>query len=469
MPALSLTDLSKEKSATPAIASIDVDSSLRSCVELAQWALQYTPHVACIDEALQGRQQAVLMETAASLRLWGGLHSLLETMRSQGRDVGLWHLATGSTGSVALARLQLLERDASEVDTSQNNTPQSNKPIQPIDDLPLHTLSAARPHLETLHQMGCVSWGQLCAMPRGGITRRFGAGLLDALDKAYGRKSETYAWMALPEVFAISHELHANVENASGLLFAASRQLKLLQAWLRARHQGVVSCQFTWLLDIRRHAPPQGEFTVQTAEPTQDIKHLERLLAEHLNLIELPAPAHTLLLRSVRCEALPELTASLLHDEQRAGEPLHFFVERVASKLGAAAIRRPVLLADHRPEASQRWESATLPSQAAKSVLGRPSVMHAPHAYRPAWLMAQPLKLLVQGDKPYYQGPLKLLLGPERIESSCLVDAVPMQETMPIPVARDYFMAWSASAGLLWIFRERLVEQPGWYLHGLFA
>jgi protein ImuB len=37
---------------------------------------------------------------------------------------------------------------------------------------------------------------------------------------------------------------------------------------------------------------------------------------------------------------------------------------------------------------------------------------------------------------------------------------------------RDYFVARSAQAGLLWIYRERLAQagvEPGWFLHGLFA
>ncbi len=399
---------------------------------------------------------AVLLDTAASLRLWGGLPSLLALLEPQGRELGLARLATGSTGLEALARLY---------------SAQSDKAAAPsIGELLLQNLSAAWPHLQILHQMGCTSWGQLDAMPRGGITRRFGASLLVALDQAYGRKSEAYTWLTAPEVFTVSHELHANVDNASGLLFTASRQLKLLQAWLRARHLGVLSCQLTWLLDIRRNAAPRGEFILQTGEPTQDIKHLERLLSEHLDRIELPAPAHTLQLRSLRCEALPQISESLLPDEQRRGEPLHVFIERVASKLGAGSVCRPVMRADHRPEAAQHWISAALPfgavKQTAKYVL---SAAHAAHSYRPAWLMAEPLRLLVQGDKPYYQGPLKLLQGPERIESSFLVDAVSAATTQPTGLARDYFMAWSANAGLLWIFRERLSEQPGWYLHGLFA
>ena len=39
---------------------------------------------------------------------------------------------------------------------------------------------------------------------------------------------------------------------------------------------------------------------------------------------------------------------------------------------------------------------------------------------------------------------------------------------------RDYFIARSEKAGLLWIFRGRLEpgesgDAPGWYLHGIFA
>jgi protein ImuB len=210
--------------------------------------MQFTPHVTCIRESLRPSLhpycwEAVLMETAACLRLWGGLAPLLERLRSQGKELGLARLATGSTGLVALARL---------------HAQASNITVRHVDDLPLHALAAAWPHLATLAQMGCTTWGQLAAMPRGGITRRFGTPLLHALDQAYGRRPETYEWLTVPEVFVVRHEMQANVENASGLLFTASRQLKLLQAWLRARHLGIVACQFTWLLDIRRNTATQG-------------------------------------------------------------------------------------------------------------------------------------------------------------------------------------------------------------------
>jgi protein ImuB len=46
------------------------------------------------------------------------------------------------------------------------------------NDLPLAALAAARPHLATLQRIGCTHWGQLRALPRGGVARRFGAPLI---------------------------------------------------------------------------------------------------------------------------------------------------------------------------------------------------------------------------------------------------------------------------------------------------
>jgi protein ImuB len=169
----------------------------------------------------------------------------------------------------------------------------------------------------------------------------------------------------------------------------------------------------------------------------------------------------------------------LLPQDQRPGQPLHQFIERVASKLGAQAVRRPLTRADHRPEAAQDWVDALQEASIHPPALLNVS-MSAPHhfAMRPAWLLAQPLPLLVRQERPYYQGALTLMHGPERLESSVLVDAqqavaqrMNRQSAKPSPgaIARDYFVAWSAHAGLLWIYRERAKEHAAWFLHGLYA
>ncbi len=72
----------------------------------------------------------------------------------------------------------------------------------------------------------------------------------------------------------------------------------------------------------------------------------------------------------------------------------------------------------------------------------------------------------MKNDKPFYQGPLQLLTRARRIEAAWW-DAKDSD-----PVLRDYFIARSGKAGLLWIYRERLAadqERAQWFLHGLYA
>ncbi|MGH8822803.1 MAG: DNA polymerase Y family protein, partial [Rhodoferax sp.] len=134
------------------------------------WALRFTPRVAQVQEAL-------LLEVSASQRLWGGRQRLLHQLIKLNPLETLVTYAQGATSLVATALLRLACRGAS---------PPDDLP----DQLPLDTLSAALPHLNTLARIGCRSWGDVRALPRGGVARRFGAALLEALDAAWGERPE---------------------------------------------------------------------------------------------------------------------------------------------------------------------------------------------------------------------------------------------------------------------------------------
>jgi protein ImuB len=75
----------------------------------------------------------------------------------------------------------------------------------------------------------------------------------------------------------------------------------------------------------------------------------------------------------------------------------------------------------------------------------------------------------MQGERPLYQGPLLMLAGPERLESGwwSLLSAA---ETEGEELAqRDYFVARSPQAGLLWVYRRRSAGEPAWYLQGMYG
>ena len=418
---------------------------------LAWWALRFTPMVAKVEAAL-------VLEVSGSERLFGGRTALLQQLFETGPPAVTLAHAQGGTALLALGRLW------------------SQAPDAPIHTLPLHSLVAARSYLPTLMRLGCNNWGQLRALPRGGLARRFGAELVDALDRAYGARPELYPWLTLPEVFDAPLELSAAVESASALLFGARRLLTQLLVWLRARQLGVLALELLWELDARRsnalhvdahhQGGAQGRMELRTAEATQDMQHLQRLLAEQLGQVTLPAPVLYLRMRTLQTQALAGESLSLLPEDQRKGDGLHQMLERLGARLGREQILCVQPQARHAPEDMQTWQ-AWKPQQG-KRTQDFASQQSAHAALLPTWLLALPQQLAVKQQCPQYHGPLNLLAGPQRLETGWLEGDVAL---------RDYFVARSAHAGLVWIYRERLPSTQKttsenalrWYLHGLFA
>jgi hypothetical protein len=201
---------------------------------LGWWALQFTPKVALLPDA-------VLLEVSASERLWGGRAALLRRIYMETKPVALIRYARAATSLVALGRLYAAQPART-----------------PADDLPLTALAAARLHLATLMRLGCSNWGQLRRLPRDGLARRFGAALLDALDQAYGERPDIYPWLTLPDVFEARLELPSQIDNAPALLFGARRLLAQLQVWLQMRQQGVLAIELGWHMDARRNTDKTG-------------------------------------------------------------------------------------------------------------------------------------------------------------------------------------------------------------------
>jgi protein ImuB len=403
------------------------------------WAQRFTPRVAQADEA-------IVMEVSGSLRLFGGAKRLqglvFEPNRAPGRAQSAW----AATSLIAIALLRLRREGLA-------------KPQRIPDGLPLHLLTAAREHVPTLERAGCTTWGELRALPRGGVARRFGAGLLDALDRAFGDKPESYEWLQLPESFDMNVELATLATSAPELMDGAQWLLSQLQVWLAARNRGVLGLELEWTLDLRRlngvDLPGKEQLAVRTAQPTQEMAHLRRLVSEHLARATLSAPANHLRLRSLETVPWGGLTTSLLPEDNVPGERLHQLVERLSVRLGDDKVVVPGGVEDHRPEARQRFVPAR-----AGGALPAPEA----DALYPPWLLPRPLRLQVQGDTPCYGGPLRRLARQYRIETAWWEEGG--------PALRDYFIARSPEAGLVWIFRERPARDAAeirWYLQGFYA
>jgi protein ImuB len=169
-----------------------------------------------------------------------------------------------------------------------------------------------------------------------------------------------------------------------------------------------------------------------------------------------------LTLLATEVHPLEAASGSLLPDTVRQGEGLREVLERIAARLGPERVLRPVLTEDHRPEWMQFWQPAT------EHPAGKPAPANA--LPQPTWVLPEPLRLALRDERPLYQGVLHLLAGPHRVEGGWWHRVDSPDGPAHRHVQRDYWVALSEHAGVLWIYQERLADDDtAWYLHGVFA
>jgi protein ImuB len=279
------------------------------------------------------------------------------------------------------------------------------------------------------------------------------------LAQAFGELADPRAAFVFPEQFSLALPLPAAVETAAALLFAARRLTSALSGWLIARQAGVR--EMTLHL---AHRQQETLLVLQFAELTAAGERFERVLRERLENLPLKAPVESLRLEATRVDALAGRSRALFKDAAGEQEAIAALLERLCARLGETQVYRLATHDDHRPECATRHaslfaKSANLPPDEARALP------------RPLWLLARPQSLAEIAGRPQRRGPLRLLAGPERIESGWW-DSGEMRAEKGGEAAgdirRDYFIALSADACWLWIYRE-CREPGGWYLHGFFS
>lgn len=387
---------------------------------VAAWLSRFTPRV-----SLEAPRQ-VAAEVAGSLRLFGGLERLEQELRF-GLDA-LGFEARFASAPTARAALWQAAGDGSA-----------------LEDLRVEVTGADPDILDLLRNLGVRTLGELMRLPRDGVAHRLGQELLDDLDRALGKLPEPRASFVPPARFAARLELPAQVTEAKGVLFAARRLLAQLEGVLVARQSGIRG----FALSLRHPGMRPTRVTVPLANPSRDAVHFTTLLRERLARLELVAPVEAIRLEAASFEPLHGTTVSLFRDARDAGEDWVRLLDRLAARLGETAVRRLAMHSEHRPELASQTVAPESSSGPRSTPLPGEQGSGSGSGPRPLWLLEAPRRLA--------ENEFVLLAGPERIESGWWDGG---------EVRRDYFIARTREASLVWIFRER---ERGWFLHGIFA
>jgi protein ImuB len=409
------------------------ESAERAALErIAAWAFQFTPNVSMSMPA------DVLLEVEGSLKLFGGL------VRLRGRvEKGLAEL--GYRACIACAPTPLAAQWFARAGLA-TRIQHRDALIHELQKLPVYVLDHSSQLTTMLNNFGVHTIGECLKLPRDGVARRLGQGLLDDLDRALGKLPDPRLSFVPPSHFKASLALPAPVEQAEALLFGARRLLIELCGWLVATDKGAQTLR--WVLAHEDCLDTQVDMKLIAA--SRDSEHLSSVLREHLARLELPRPVSAIMLCTRQLQPLGSQSLSFLPDVHDGGENTAQLIERLRARLGEEAVFGLATLSDHRPE--HAWHAC------------KPGDGIAPKAVpeflsRPLWLLAAPYSLKEVAAVPYYDGPLSLLIGPERIETGWWDGH---------DVTRDYFVACNPAQSLLWIYRERNAP-VAWYLHGIFG
>jgi len=408
--------------------------------EVATALMQFSPQVTLAAE------QTVLVDVSASLRLFGGIRSILRAIRDAIGAFGYsFQTSVSPTGQGAWLLARYRGGNRLSVKSLKRQ----------LGRLPALLVLEARRFCDWFDGLGCSTVADLMRLPRAGLRKRCGTSLLDTLDRVVGEAPELFEWVQTPPSFSARLELPDRVERAEAVLFGARRLIVQLTGWLASKQFALT--RFTLKLEHERGraALPPTDIEIALAQPTWHEEHLTRLLKERLGRIELVATVIALRLEVNDVEAAVPPSDTLFPEPGGNAEDHNRLIELLVARLGPENVLRAAPIADHRPEIIANWVPVT------SNIKGCALRGDQP---RPSWLLETPVQLITREHRPFYGSPLRTVSPGERVEAGWWGGDL---------VTRDYFVAEADDHSCYWIYRERVgsrgEDDPRWFLHGIFG
>ena len=365
------------------------EADARALAGLADWATRYTPWAA------PAGREGLFLDISGCAHLFGGEEALLADARTRLEGFGYAaRLAIADTPGAAwaMARSGAPARAglAARSGGPKNCIVPPGKARRALGALSVEGLRLPARTLEDLRRLGLHRIGDLARLPRGSVTKRFGAGVLLRLDQALDRVGEPIS-PSLPVIpHAVRMAFAEPIGRAEDVSAALDRLLERLCKGLEEAREGARRLTFAlYRVDgavIRREAG--------TARPVRDAKLLARLFAEKLDDIDAGFGFETLVLSASVTQRLALAQAELSEQAAlRAADALADLAERAAARFGPGSVTRLAPRQSHLPERAV----VSLPLEVRKP--GEIKTTHSSEGARPA-------------SKPYPGGVPSLVGGP---------------------------------------------------------
>jgi protein ImuB len=452
---------------------------------LAEWCGRYSPWTA------PDGSDGVKIETTGSAHLWGGEARLAADLSQRLTRQGIAHrLAIADTlgAAWAVARFGQLEerpiccRLAAEaaVIVPPGETRAALAP------LPVAALRLDPAIVEGLHRVGLRRVGDIMAMPRDALARRFGETVARRLDQALGDLPEPLSPLSEVPSRRVRLSLAEPISDPADLARAAERLTLDLVSRLAREGMGVRRLD----LGFHRVDGRVEHIRIGTARPSRDPVHLAKLLIGKLDTVDPGLGIEDVILAAFAVEPLmPEQIEMTGGANASAGTAALF--DRIGARLGLDALARLEPRESHIPErasvAAPVSESPLpnpppLAGEGARRVSGGRVGATLRKPPRPIRLFAPPEPVeafwVLPDDPPFRftwrhrTHSIAQADGPERIaEEWWRPDGRLIGSAGSPDAIRDYYRVEDASGRRFWLFRAGLPGDPPprWFVHGVFA
>lgn len=328
--------------------------------------------------------------------------------------------------------------------------------------MPLAALRLDEDALNATRRLGVERIGEIIAMPRAPLQRRFGIELLNRLDQALGRVPEAFDPIVPENPPSILLRFLEPISTPEAIEEASAEVVRRLVPALEAASLGVRRL----ILLCERVDGRIEQAGIGTSRATRDGRHLRRLLCARIEKIDPGFGIEAMHLVAVRVEPLsPQRVEGKLGGEE--APDLAPLIDRLTNRLGARRLCRMSALESDLPERSVH-RLGPLDEVSGWPVWPRPvRLLYPPEP------VEQVMSILPDGPPRRFRWRGRTYTvragdGPERIYEEWWKGAGKAE------AARDYFQVEDVEGKRFWLFRKGDPGMPdsrdmSWYLHGVFA
>lgn len=433
---------------------------------LAEWCQRYTPVVSVDGEA------GLWLDVTGAAHLCGGENGLLADLDQRLRAIGfenLLGLAETPGAAWAVARFATVRK-------LQDHIVPPHGVQSALHRLPLEALRLEESCVYLLKRFGLKTIGELCALPRVSLKRRFpseetGKAVLHRLDQALGRAGEPIVPLRPEPAY------YERMSCPEPILETESFRLVLHDLLARLCNRMEKDCKGADALTFSAYHADGGvsRAAIATARPSRDAAHLAHLFRDRIEAINPGFGVDVLVLSADAVERLEAKQLPLSGNPKciRDNDDLDQLIDRLSNRLGSQNVQRAVPCESHIPERAEKRVSALQAvTPETKKTPGKP--------LRPFRLLDRPEPIQVMAEVP--EGPPMRFTwrrvmhrvvraeGPERIAPEWWHTARAGRER-----TRDYYRVEDTDGRRFWLFREGLYRDtgkeplPAWHMHGFFA